>query len=171
MGRISAIVGAPDETRVQTLIKQGLSLRQLEQKTPYSLAQIRSYKKFLFEEQLYQTPVSGEYKQALEGQLKRLHSLLHDAQKRPRNIELLLKIEQRLAEITKTLIALDTEENANDEEPQIDAHEAEIGSLISIFQKVTEDCKDCRMAVRGALKQLNRQRADDTENSYDRKAR
>ena len=171
MGRISAIVGAPDEARVQTLVKQGLSLRQLEAKTQYSLAQIRSYKKFLYEEEFYQTPIAGEYKKSLESQLKRLHSLLHDAQKRPRNVELILKVEQRIAEITKTLIALDTEEGANIEASQIDAHEADIASLISIFQKATEDCKTCRVAVRGSLKQFKRQHTDDSNSANNRKAR
>lgn len=170
MARISAIVGSPDESRVRSLIDQGLSLRQLESKTNYTLAQIRSYKKFLAEESLYVPPTEGEYKDSLLAQLKRLHSLLQLAQRGKKDIETILKVEQRIAEITKTLIALDKEQSIDERADEIDAHRAEIASLISIIQTATDDCKECRTSVRAALQPFLNTDIHDTEHTNGGKA-
>ncbi len=161
--RTNKIIQNGDEAKIAALIGEGLSLRELEDCTPYTFGELRTFRSHVLNEKAAKSleVESGDFVQELVNQNCRLKTLLQNH--KPREIETTLRIEQRLGENTKALISLQKEKLLEERQNEENAESAQIGALVASVQAATEDCKQCRNSIREALKPLIEANTHDTE--------
>ncbi|WP_375210900.1 hypothetical protein [Hyphococcus sp.] len=153
MPRQSAIQTPEDRENVFALLRQGLSLSKVSERTGFTISQVRTFKSNLGMESCQpETDDESHTIQAVIAQNKRLNVVLAEVRgKRPIDYELILKVETKLSDNHKTLIGLQKDQLLEERSNERAATDREIRSLINSIVHATDNCVTCKKNIRQAL--------------------
>lgn len=157
-GRKNEIETAPDREIVAEFCREGLSLKQIQQRVPhYSISKIRTFRENLRSREENEAfagndCAAGDTVEAVLAQNRRLNSLLTEARKsKPVDVELLLKIEARIGENIKLVRAMSDENSSDSEDKEKAAALAQISTLTNILKDVADTYPQARTLIRDRM--------------------